>query len=427
MATTAYYKDGVPYTANGSVIITITGGPLNLSPSPGTIHNIPSPVYVNWPGMGAGFHGGGIIDYNPRKLPFTGLNAINEGLKKINDIIKTAQEIYPTNAEDIRDNAKANLDEINEVILLDNPELIPLADELTKALSALQVNIDLKTQADKSVALESAKSKKTFIDFMNSNKLSNFINKSADMIDLAIATSYRGLQKNWDKIVAPTFSREIEEKNHLATYLDRVKTITEDIKIKNNTLLTAKKNLEDKNEVKNAIKFTADFYKELTDKLSMQAAEVAKSLAQEAKGKKIRSAREALNAFEKYGDDIFEKYSIQDRKAIANAVESINRDKMAKILKRFSTGMGVVGKIVDGYDLLIMQLPNSIRTNNWRPFFVKVESLLAGAAATAVTAFAFSIILGTPLGLLGFALIMTLVSAFVNDELMEKANSLTGI
>jgi len=50
---------------------------------------------------------------------------------------------------------------------------------------------------------------------------------------------------------------------------------------------------------------------------------------------------------------------------------------------------------------------------------------LAGAAA--LTAFAFSIILGLPLGIIGFALIMALVGAFVNEQLMESINSRLGI
>nr|WP_286009847.1 colicin-like pore-forming protein [Escherichia coli] len=61
------------------------------------------------------------------------------------------------------------------------------------------------------------------------------------------------------------------------------------------------------------------------------------------------------------------------------------------------------------------------------PFFVKLESLAAGRAASAVTAWAFSVMLGTPVGILGFAIIMAAVSALVNDKFIEQVNKLIGI
>lgn len=59
--------------------------------------------------------------------------------------------------------------------------------------------------------------------------------------------------------------------------------------------------------------------------------------------------------------------------------------------------------------------------------FVKLESLAAGRAASAVTAWAFSVMLGTPVGILGFAIIMAAVSALVNDKFIEQVNKLIGI
>ncbi|ECX6751347.1 hypothetical protein ATZ89_21035 [Salmonella enterica subsp. enterica serovar Heidelberg] len=56
-----------------------------------------------------------------------------------------------------------------------------------------------------------------------------------------------------------------------------------------------------------------------------------------------------------------------------------------------------------------------------------VQSLAAGRAASAVTAWAFSVMLGTPVGILGFAIIMAAVSALVNDKFIEQVNKLIGI
>ncbi|WP_349289663.1 colicin-like pore-forming protein, partial [Salmonella enterica] len=39
----------------------------------------------------------------------------------------------------------------------------------------------------------------------------------------------------------------------------------------------------------------------------------------------------------------------------------------------------------------------------------------------------FSIMLGTPVGILGFAIIMAVVSALVNDKFIEQVNKLIGI
>ncbi|MFV4793286.1 colicin-like pore-forming protein, partial [Escherichia coli] len=46
---------------------------------------------------------------------------------------------------------------------------------------------------------------------------------------------------------------------------------------------------------------------------------------------------------------------------------------------------------------------------------------------SAVTAWAFSVMLGTPVGILGFAIIMAAVSALVNDKFIEQVNKLIGI
>ncbi|MGL5387961.1 MAG: colicin-like pore-forming protein [Serratia sp. (in: enterobacteria)] len=178
--------------------------------------------------------------------------------------------------------------------------------------------------------------------------------------------------------------------------------------------------------VKDAVKYTANFYTELTGRFGEQSAKIAQELADAAKGKQIRNADEALKAFNKYKDVLNKKFSVKDREAIAKALESLNRDQMAKSLAKFSKAFNYVGWTIVGYDT-VKEIEKALESNNWRPVFVKLESLAAGRAATALTAFAFSIILGSPLGILGFAIIMTLVSAFIDDSLMEEVNNLIGI
>ncbi|HGM5489437.1 TPA: colicin-like pore-forming protein [Serratia fonticola] len=158
----------------------------------------------------------------------------------------------------------------------------------------------------------------------------------------------------------------------------------------------------------------------------MATAKIARELADAAKGKQIRSADEALKAFNKYKDVLNKKFSVKDREAIAKALESLNRDKMAKSLAKFSKAFNYVGWTVVGYDT-VKEIEKALDSNNWRPVFVKLESLAAGRAASAITAFAFSVILGSPLGILGYVIIMTLVSAYIDDSLMEEVNALIGI
>ncbi|WP_413508572.1 colicin-like pore-forming protein [Serratia proteamaculans] len=179
--------------------------------------------------------------------------------------------------------------------------------------------------------------------------------------------------------------------------------------------------------MKDAIKTTADFYKELTEKFGEQSAKVAKELADAAKGKTLKNAEEALKAFEKYKDVLNKKFSVADREAVAKALESVRREHIAQNLAKFSKAFNYTGKVIDAYDVFVVELPKAIRTQNFRPLFVKIETIGAGMAATALTAFAYSVMLGTPLGIFGFAIIMTLVSVMVNEKLVEKVNKAAGI
>ncbi|MDR2225427.1 MAG: colicin-like pore-forming protein [Providencia sp.] len=58
---------------------------------------------------------------------------------------------------------------------------------------------------------------------------------------------------------------------------------------------------------------------------------------------------------------------------------------------------------------------------------MKAETLIAGNTAGAATAFAFSIVLGGPVGIIGFALIMAAVGALVDEQLVEQINKILGI
>ncbi|ELY5259882.1 TPA: colicin-like pore-forming protein [Yersinia enterocolitica] len=182
-----------------------------------------------------------------------------------------------------------------------------------------------------------------------------------------------------------------------------------------------KKAQEEIDAVKDAVKFTADFYKELTSKYGDNASKIAQELADTAKGKQIRNVDEALKAFDQYKNVLNKKFSAKDREAIAKALESVDRGMMAKNLAKFSKALGVTSKVIDGIDIVV-EFKKAVRTDIWRPFFVKLETLAAGAGASWLVAFAFAVLTATPLGIVGFGFLIAIVGFLINDELIEKIN-----
>lgn len=174
-------------------------------------------------------------------------------------------------------------------------------------------------------------------------------------------------------------------------------------------------------QIKDAIKFTADFYKEIGGKFGQQMSTLSAELAESAKGKKLRSAQEALNAFEQYKGALDKKFSAADRAAIVNALDSLDSAELGKNLNRFAKGFGYVGKAVDAYDLH-NEVSKSYATGDWNNTALKVETLFAGAAATGLIAFAFGVTVSSPVGIVAFALIMAFVSAFIDDKRVKQFN-----
>ncbi|AZF02636.1 hypothetical protein C4J95_5222 [Pseudomonas orientalis] len=174
-------------------------------------------------------------------------------------------------------------------------------------------------------------------------------------------------------------------------------------------------------EIKGAIKFTSDFYKEIGEKYGAQMSTLATDLAETAKGKALRSAEEALKAFDQYKDHLDKKFSAVDRSAIVNALDSLDRTELAKNLNLFAKGFGYTSKTFDVYDL-IEEVKKSYASGDWSNTVLKVETLFAGTAATGLISFAFGVTVSTPFGIVAFALIMALVSAYIDDAHVKQFN-----
>ncbi|MHC8308539.1 colicin-like pore-forming protein [Pseudomonas sp. GT1P32] len=177
----------------------------------------------------------------------------------------------------------------------------------------------------------------------------------------------------------------------------------------------------DAEQIKNAIKFTADFYKEVTEKFGEKASALAKELSASARGKKIRNAEEAIKAFDQYKDVLDRKFGVKDKEAIVRAIDSLDKDMMARTLEKFGRGFGLAGHAINFRDLTI-EAKKSAESGDWKPFFIKAETVVAGQAVAGLLAFMFGFTVLTPVGILGFALLMAVTSSLINDELVSKVN-----
>ncbi|WP_346833041.1 colicin-like pore-forming protein [Pseudomonas abietaniphila] len=178
---------------------------------------------------------------------------------------------------------------------------------------------------------------------------------------------------------------------------------------------------DDAEQMKDAIKFTMDFYAEAGEKFGDNASALAEKISQRARGKKIRNAEEALKAYDKYKHTLDTKFSVKDRDAIAKALESLDAETMAKSLTKLGKSLGAAGVAIDAYDL-IDEARKSTTTGDWSPFFIKVETILLGKTASVLIAVMFGLTASTPIGILGFALIMAATSAMIDDELTTQIN-----
>ncbi|ORM67871.1 hypothetical protein HA48_21160 [Pantoea wallisii] len=182
----------------------------------------------------------------------------------------------------------------------------------------------------------------------------------------------------------------------------------------------------DVQRMQDAAKSVVDFYQLATDRAGAQATKAAQELASQVKGKTVRNAEQALAAFNKYKDVLNKKYSLADREAIAKALDATNMQTLANNLKRLSRGLGYTSKLFDA-STIIKEARNALRSGDWKPFFVTVGSMYAGQQATALTALAFSALLTTPMGIVGYVFLLMAVNSFVGDTFTTELKKLAGV
>lgn len=69
-----------------------------------------------------------------------------------------------------------------------------------------------------------------------------------------------------------------------------------------------------------------------------------------------------------------------------------------------------------------MQLQKVSETGEWKDAMLKIESMAVGKAASMAVAFTFSFLTVTPLGIMVFALLMTMTGALIDEKMMAKMN-----
>lgn len=171
-----------------------------------------------------------------------------------------------------------------------------------------------------------------------------------------------------------------------------------------------------------AVKFTLEFYASIGERFGERASTLAKGLAESAKGKTIRNAEQAINAFDAYKDALDKKFSAQDRQAISNALGSLDQQTMASSLSKFGKSLGFAGHMIDAVELA-KEATKSAESGNWAPFYIKAETLILGQAAGVILGLAFGLTMATPIGILGFGLLLAATGVLIDETLVSELNS----
>ncbi|MGJ7066508.1 colicin-like pore-forming protein [Morganella morganii] len=229
---------------------------------------------------------------------------------------------------------------------------------------------------------------------------------------------------SWKEMIENPNDRLITLKNNLIVLLTVASSIASELD--NDISKLNENNDENDNSAINAAKFSADVAKDISKLYGKRAEELAKEIALKAKGKKIRNINDAAIEYEKHRHNIDKKINAKDRMAIAHYLDYLDVRQASVTFNKLGRSMGYAGYTVYVHQLY-SEMKEAIRTNNWRPFFVKAETILAGMGAGAVCGLALSFLTGGPLSIIAFGFIMAGISVLIDDQLIEKVNKFIGI
>lgn len=90
-------------------------------------------------------------------------------------------------------------------------------------------------------------------------------------------------------------------------------------------------------------------------------------------------------------------------------------------MNKYSRAFGYTGTFIDAVDVY-NEIVKALETDNWRPCFVKIEALTVSKLAVGVVAFVFSAMTGVTLGIIGYALLLAIIGALIDDKLLNNIN-----
>lgn len=183
----------------------------------------------------------------------------------------------------------------------------------------------------------------------------------------------------------------------------------------------AEKQIREAFSYEKAVSAVSDFYSELTSKYGDKFSKQAQKLAEDAKGKTLRNAPDAIKAFEKYKNVLNKKFSVADREAIAKALESLDKGEMAKQLTQFSKAFSLVSGAIQ-WNGFRVGLVKGFRTGDWNDAIISGEGIIAGKIASALVTVTFSMMAVNPIGIFGFAMIMAITGALITDKKLQELN-----
>ncbi|MGE1172742.1 colicin-like pore-forming protein [Pseudomonas sp. BW7P1] len=140
-------------------------------------------------------------------------------------------------------------------------------------------------------------------------------------------------------------------------------------------------------EHKRAVAFVADANKYILKKYGANLHQIVMDLQKDISGKKVRSYSEAMQTFEQVRTNPNARLSPQDRRAVVDAMNALDKATYMDNVNRLAKGFGVTGKIVQAHSV-IEKMVIGFRDGDWKPLMLELESIAAGAGAGALLALA---------------------------------------
>lgn len=430
MSSISYYVNGIPYDSTGHVVIVITGGPAPIATNGANR----VPIYTPYP-LGPTPRGGSPA-YDPKKLPkVTSYSSLMKMEKEINALMDKTNKIYPTNLPQLQNAASNALLNAKSSIASGDRAVATAAESLKASLAALSKAIadenGKKAEVDKAKAV----AKEGFDKSVKVWKLGNMLNHP-DYFDIVIASlpSAPKMIQFWEDNVSKTRHAQYLAENEYITIRNRVTLISRDVDAKKNELtviVSAAEKREKDSALKDAFQMVADSASGITKAYGQQLGSLANEIASTVQGKKIRNYKDALATIKKIDANPNLKINSADRNAIAIALRAYDYHSYSVKLNRLSKAYGLLSKGFTA-EKIYQSYSEGVRTGNWEPLMLTLESLaLSGVAATVVTQFVSALLLSLPvLGLtlppvaaVGLTILAAgVLTSWIDEEMAKKLN-----